>query len=126
MFLWIIVIAMAVALAAECLSLAGMGLIAVHVYRSARKFKYEFTREFQPSIEMAKDFARAHYSDYERVRHDGGEILRMLTVRFHAIRETWQDASVRAQRLRLRLHREGAPRMRQLRRDQQISAAALR
>ena len=120
MFLWIIVIVMALALAAEVFSLVGMAVVAVGAARRATLIKNEVMEKLQPSLRMANELKQSLRPDYERLRRDGGEIVKMLGARFRSIRAVWQDASSRAERLRLRLRREGGATVEQLQRDRQV------
>ena len=120
MFMWIIVIVMAVALAAEVLALVAMGLTALRAATYASNLKNECAGKLQPSIQTSKEFIQSHRSEFGRVRRDGAEIGQILSARFRDTRALWQDASLRAQRLRLRFHRESAPRVKQLQRDQRV------
>lgn len=120
MFMWIIVIVMAIALAAEIVSLAAIGVTVRSAVKHAANLKGEFTGKVQPLIQTTKEFIHSHRAEYEQVRRDGAGIGQILSARFRETRDMWQDASLRAQRLRLRFHRESAPRVKQLQRDQRV------
>lgn len=120
MFMWIIVIAMALALAAELFALVGMGLTVLGAETFAANLRDDFAGKLQPSIQTAKEFIQSHRAEYQRVRRDGAEIAQILSARFRDTRALWQDASLRTQRLRLRFDRESGPRVKQIQRDQRV------
>jgi hypothetical protein len=113
-FLWVVVILMAVALAAEIFALVGLMLVVRRATRNAVAVKEELAEKFRCSVrfvEELKVFLRPHA---EVVQRDGREIASTLAARTQSVKITLQDADRRVQRIRLRFQTDGIQTMEQL------------
>lgn len=116
MFLWIIVSAMAVALAAEVFSFVATVLAVAGAMRRLGLVQKEVAGRVRPSIHLIHEVAHSLEPELQRLRRDGVEMATILSSRFRVIRLAWQDAGQRAERLRLRLRRESVATVEQLQR----------
>lgn len=120
MFLWIVVVMMALALVAQVVSLLGMALLTAAAARRATLMKAEISKELSPSVRVIRDLTRSLRPEVEKFRGDAAEITTILSRQFRAARVVWQDANRRKERLLLRFSREGVASVQQLQRDRHI------
>lgn len=120
MFLWIVVVLMALALVAQVLSLLGMAVVAAGAFRSAMRMKAEISEKLSPSVRLARDLTQSLRPEVQRFRRDAMEITTILSRRFRAVRMVLQDTTRRKERLLLRLSREGGASVQRLQRDGQM------
>jgi len=120
MFLEIIVILMAAALVLEVVSLVGLALLARRVTRYVGEFKGELSDIVKPSVELAKAVIPPLRPLARRTTQDAREIVNMVVARYQVTRTVWRDAGRRAQRLRLRLGREGVATVEQLQHGRRV------
>ncbi len=113
-FLWVVVIVMAVALAAEIFALAGMGLVARGAARRAAAMKNELAERLHPSIRTAKELKITLAPHIDVLRRDGKEVVSVLSSRFRTLKAAYQDVDRRVQRVRLRLNTDGAQTVEQM------------
>lgn len=113
-FLWVVVILMAVALAAEIFAMVGLALVVRRAVRSAQAVKEELTQKVQPSVRAVEDLKLFLGPHAEVLRRDGGEIASLFTARTQSLKATFQDVERRAQRIRFRLRTDGIQTMEQL------------
>lgn len=119
-FLWIVVILMAVALAAEIFALVGLALVVRRTVRSAQATKEDLTQKFLPSVRAVEGLKLFLQPHTEALRRDGVEIASLMTARAQSLKATVQDADRRAQRIRLRLQTDGIETMEQLQSSRRV------
>lgn len=119
-FLWVVVILMAGALAAEIFALVGLALVVRRSARSAQAAKEELTQKFLPSVRAVEGLKLFLQPHTEALRRDGGEIASLLTARAQSFKATVQDADRRVQRIRLRLQTDGIQTMEQLQSSRRV------
>jgi len=117
MVLWIIIVAMAVALATELISFIGMVVVTHSAVRRMTAIKQELAEKLQPSILLTKEIRQSLQPDYEKLLDDSRGIIIIGSGRCRAMRAAWQDASRRTERLRLRFNRESVPTIERLQRE---------
>lgn len=120
MFLWVVVVVMAVALAGEIIALMGIALTISRAVRHSILVKNELTERLRASVRTAKVVAQAVRPDVERIRSNGAEIVTTARAEIRLIGNAWKDVSRRAQRLHLRFSREGVKTVEQLQRDRDV------
>lgn len=120
MFLWIVIILMAVALVAEIIALIGIAVTASRATRHAILLRDEFAARLKSATGTAREIADSVRPEVEKIRRNGAEIATTVHAAFLPIREAWQDLSGRAQRLRLRFSREGVATLGRLQSDKRV------
>jgi hypothetical protein len=113
-FLWVVVILMAVALAAEIFAMVGLMLVVRRATRSAQAVKEELAQKLRPSIRVVEDLKVFLQPHAEVLQRDGKEIAATLTARTQSAKAALQDADRRVQRIRLRFQTDGIQVMEQL------------
>lgn len=120
MFLWIVVLVMALALVVEVFSLLGIALVTAGAVRHAMRVKTEISEKLGPSVRLTRDLTQALHPEFEKLRRDSAEITTILGKQSRAARIVWQDAIRRKERLLFRFSRQGGASVQQLRRDGHI------
>jgi hypothetical protein len=119
-FLWIVVILMAVALAAEIFALVGLMLVALRATRNVLAVKEELTQKLRPSLRVVEDLKVFLQPHAEVLQRDGKEIAATLAARTQFVKATLQDADRRVQRNRLRFQTDGIQVMEQLQASRRV------
>jgi hypothetical protein len=119
-FLWVVVILMAVALAAEIFALVGLMLVVRRATRSAQAVKEELAQKLRPSIRVVEDLKVFLQPHAEVLQRDGKEIAATLTARTQSAKAALQDADRRVQRIRLRFQTDGIQVVEQLQASRRV------
>lgn len=102
-FLWVVVIVMAVSLLAEILAFIGMALVARRAARRAKEITEQILQRVNPSIDLVKETRLSLQPLVQSVVADGGQIRLLLSARLQSLQVAAADAARRSQRIRLRL-----------------------
>ena len=114
-FLWVLVVLMALALAAEILALVGIALLAAGATRRVAATQKELAAKFHPAIRTIQELQIGIAPRLEAIQNDSKEIASMLSNRARVIQAVGQDTQRRAQRLQLRMNNNGIQTVEQLR-----------
>lgn len=118
--LWVVVVVMAVALAAEIFALVGLMLTARRAARTMAEVTQEVNGKLQPSIVAIQELKAFLQPHAEAVQRDGKEIGATLAARAQSIKASAQDADRRLQRIRLRFQTNGVQTIEQLQSGRQV------
>ena len=102
-FLWTVVILMAAALLAEIVAFVGMAIVAMRSARRASQIAEQIQQKIEPTVRMAKDLQQYIQPRIESISRESQEIATLVSARSQSIQAALDDASRRAERIRLRL-----------------------
>ena len=102
-FLWTVVILMAAALVAEIVAFAGMAIVAMRAARRGADLAEQVKQKIGPAVKEANELRASVQTHLDTLATERKQMAELVSNRSQLLQATIDDASRRAERIRLRL-----------------------